>query len=156
MKVHVRRQMKSQTDVLWRYLADFSNIYQFDPLLKHSQCINDSEMRGKGAERQCFMLNGSYVKERVVEWEEGKFYTVEVFETTMPIKSARGTLGVSSIDKRLSNAYMHIEMEPKYKLLQPLLYLMFRFVAGPSILRSLDKISLRERRAIAAYSGFTL
>lgn len=148
--------MRAHTDVLWKYLADFSNIYRFHPLLKKSKLIEDSCMEGKGAERQCFMLDGSYVKERVLAWEEGKFYTIEVFETTMPIKSARATLGVSSIDKCLSNAYMHMELEPKYKILQPVLYLMFKLVAGPAILRGLDKISLRERKAIAAYSGFTL
>lgn len=156
MKVHIQRHMKAHTNVLWKYLADFSNVYQFNPLLKHSKCINDSDNEGKGAERECYMLDGSYVKERVIEWEEGKFYTVEVFETTMPIKSARATLGVASIDKRLSNSYMHMEFEPKHKFLQPFLYLMFRYIAGPAILRGLDKISLRERKAIAAYSGFTL
>lgn len=113
-------------------------------------------MEGKGAERQCFMLDGSYIKERVVAWEEGKFYTVDVFETTMLISSARATLGVASIDKRLSSAYMHMEMTPKYKILQPFFYLLFKFIAGPTILRALDKISLRERKAIAAFSGFTL
>ncbi|MEO9869758.1 SRPBCC family protein [Ekhidna sp.] len=156
MKVHIQRQMRAQTGVLWRYLADFSNIYQFHPLLKNSKFIEGSCMEGKGAERECFMLDGSYIKERIIEWEEGKFYTVEIFETTMPIKSARATLGVSSIDKRISSAYMHVEIVPKYKILQPILYLMFRFVAGPAILRGLDKISLRERKAIAAYCGFTL
>ena len=156
MKIHIQRQIRSYPDVLWKYLADFSNIYQFHPLLKNSKFIEGSCVAGKGAERQCFMLDGSYIKERIVAWEEGKYYTVEIFETSMPIKSARATLGVAPIDKCLSSAYMNMEIEPKYRVLKPILYFMFKYVAGPAILRGLDKISLRERRAIAAFSGFTL
>ncbi len=156
MHIQIQRQIRSYPDVLWKYLADFSNIYRFHPLLKNSQFIEGSCLEGKGAERQCFMLDGSYIKERIVAWEEGKYYTVEVFETSMPIKTSRATLGVEAIDKCLSNAYLHIDIIPKYKILQPLFYLMFKYMAGPAILRGLDKISLRERRAIAAFSGFTL
>ncbi|WP_462253663.1 SRPBCC family protein [Ekhidna sp.] len=156
MKVHVQRQMRSQTSVLWKYLSDFPNIGQFNPLLKSSKCIAGSIEMGKGAERHCVMVDGSDFKERVTAWEEGKFYTVEVFETSMPLKSARATMGVASIDKRLSMAYLHMELEPKFNILKPFMFLVFRFLAGPAVLRGLDKISLQERKAIAAFSGFVL
>lgn len=148
--------MRAQTQVLWKYMADFSNIDQFHPLLKTSKCLEGSVETGKGAERHCIMIDGSDFKERVTAWEEGKFYTVEVFESSMPIESNRATLGVASIDKRTSIAYLNMEVEPKYKILGPFLYFVFRFLAGPAVLRGLDKVSLRERKAIAAFSGFVL
>ncbi len=156
MDIHVQRQMKAQTNVLWKYLSDFSNIYKFHPLLKSSRFVKDSCVEGKGAERECFMLDGSFMKEKVVEWEEGKFYSVELLESSLPIRSARATMGVSPVDKRISSAYMHIEMQVKYSILKPFFYLFFKYLIGPSILRGLDQISLNERRAIAAYCGFTL
>ena len=156
MHIHVQRQMKAQTNVLWKYLSDFSNIYKFHPLLKNSRFTEDSCIKGKGAERECFMLDGSFIKEKVVEWEEGKFYTVELLESSMPLNTARATLGVSPVNKRISRAYMDIEMRVKYKILKPVFYLAFKYLVGPSLLRGLDQISLNERRAIAAYCGFSL
>ena len=156
MKINVQRQMKAHTDVLWRYLSDFSNIYEFHPFLKRSRYVEGSCLTGIGTERACYMLDGSFMKERVVEWEEGKFYTVELIESSLPIASARATLGVSPIDKKISRAYMHMEMETKYALLKPFFFFTFKYLVGPAILRGLDQASLRERKAIAAYSGFSL
>ena len=156
MHIHVQRQMKAQTNVLWKYLSDFSNIYKFHPLLKNSRFTEDSCIKGKGAERECFMIDGSFMREKVVEWEEGKFYTVELLESSMPLNKARATLGVSPVNKRMSRAYMDIVIQSKYTALKPFFYLAFKFLVGPSLLKGLDQISLNERRAIAAYSGFTL
>ncbi|MEO1254432.1 MAG: SRPBCC family protein [Bacteroidota bacterium] len=156
MHIHVQRQMRAQTSVLWKYLSDFSNVYQFHPLFKNSSFSSGSCIEGKGAERECVMVDGSFMKERVIQWEEGKFYTVELIDSSLPLKAAVATLGVSPVNKKISAAYLHIEIHVKYKLLKPFFYSAFKYIVGPSILRGLDQISLNERRAIAAYCGFTL
>lgn len=64
----------------------------------------------------------------------------------MFIKKAKATLGVRLLGDNESEAYMNMEMTPKYKLMLPMMYLMFRFVAAPSILKGLEKIYHKEHQ----------
>ena len=130
---------------IWRALSDYSNIYKFHPLLKGSQYIEDSCIAGEGAMRQCFMLDGSYLKEKVTDWKEGESYTVEIFETTMPIKSATAAIGTRQIDGQSAVAFIKMDVTPKYAVLQPFMYTMFKFVAIPSILKGLEKMLKKEQ-----------
>ena len=144
MKISVKRKINAPSDALWSYLADYSNIHRFHPLLKDSNFIEGAHTCEVGSTRQCDMKDGSFIKERVTEWKEGSHYTIDVYETSMPIKNSTATIGVVPINENETQAYMNLEMTPKYKVLQPVLFLVFRYFAGPAILRGLDKIYQKE------------
>ena len=146
MKINVKRKINAPSSVLWDYLADYSNIHRFHPLLKGSNFIEGASTCEIGSTRQCDMKDGNYIKEKIVDWKDGSHYTVDIYDTSMPIKDATATLGVRAINENETEAYMNIEMTPKYKIQQPMMFLMFRFVAAPKILKGLEELYLQERK----------
>jgi len=93
------------------------------------------------------MKDGNYLKEKVTEWKENSHYTVEIYETSMPIKNnAKATLGVRPLGNDFTEAFMKIEMTPKYKILQPMMFLMFRYYAAPALLRGLENLYKEEHK----------
>lgn len=150
MKINVKRTIRAPKDLLWNYLGDYSNIYKFNPLIKHSNFNEGSTSCEVGSTRQCDMVTGDYLKEEVTDWKEGSHYSVDIYETSMPIKKARATLGLNEVDGQKTQAYMIMEIEPKYFILGPFMYLMFKFYAAPGILRGLEKITLSEAKVNVA------
>lgn len=151
MKITIKRTNNAPAEVLWSYLSDYSNIVRFHPLLDHSEFIEGSQTCEIGATRQCDMKDGNYIREKVVEWEEGSHYTVDVYDTSMPIKNGgRATLGVRPLDENRSETYMIMNVEPENKLMQPMLYLMFKLQVGPVILKGLEELYQKEQSLQAA------
>ena len=148
MKINLTRRINAPAEVLWTYLADYSNIQRFHPLLKNSHFVDGADTCELGSTRQCNMKDGHFLKEKVVDWKENSHYTVDIYETSMPIKNAKATLGVTQLGNNQTDAYMQLEMTPKYKIMQPIMWLMFRFVAAPSILKGLEKL-YKQEQAIA-------
>ncbi len=144
MKIKSRRKIKSTPEALWNYLGDYSNIYKFNPLIKHSDFNDGAATCEVGSTRQCDMSTGDFLKERITDWKEGSHYSIEVYETSMPIKSSKATLGLNKVDDQYTEAYMEMEVVPKYAILGPVMYLMFKFIAAPGILRGLEKITRSE------------
>lgn len=144
MKINSKRKINASSEALWAYLGDYANIYRFNPLIKHSNFNDGTVSCEVGSTRQCDMATGDYLKEKVTEWEEGSHYSVDIYETSMPVKRASATLGVRKIDDNTSEAYMHIDMESKYAALSPVLYLMYKLIGAPAILRGLDKLQRSE------------
>ena len=146
MKIRTTRKIAATTEALWNYLGDYSNIYRFNPLISHSQFSDGATTCEVGSTRQCDMKTGDYLKEKVIEWEEGSHYAVEIYETSMPIKRAVAKLGVTRIDDLNSEVYMQMEIKAKYPIMNPVMYLMFKFIAAPGILKGLEKLYQRESK----------
>jgi len=54
-----------------------------------------------------------YLKERVTDWKENQSYTVDIYETPMPMmKRSLTTLGVPELGNQASEVYMDI-VKPK-------------------------------------------
>lgn len=140
MKIHVKRSINAPSEALWTYLGDYSNIYRFNPLLKGSHFNEGTSSCEVGSTRQCDMKTGDYLKERIIDWKEDSHYTVEIYDTSMPVKKAIATLGLTKINDQSTEAYMTMEIVPKYAILGPMMYLMFKYVAAPGILKGLEKL----------------
>ena len=142
MKIKVKRTIKASKGALWNFLGDYSNIYKFNPLISDSHFNDGSATCEVGSTRQCDMKTGDYLKEKITEWEEGSHYSVEIYETSMPVKKANATIGLREIDKQTTEAFMEMNLESKYAILAPMMYLMFKYYAAPGILKGLEKITL--------------
>lgn len=151
MKVNVTRKISAPKNELWPYVADFRNIYRFHPLLKGSHALDDNPVACEvGSTRQCDMIDGNHIKERVIDFKEGSHYTVEIFETSMPVTNAIATVGLRDLGNGVTEAYMNMEMTSKYAVLSPMMKLVFQYFAAPSILRGLEKLHKKERILQAA------
>ena len=85
----------SKEDV-WAALADFGNIYRFNPSVPRSYSTN-GKPSGLGAARHCELnIQGASVEERIIGWEDGKMMRVEIIggEKTPPWKNPVAELSV--------------------------------------------------------------
>lgn len=139
MKIKFKRKINAPAGQIWPIIADFSNINKFHPFLKGAEFVNDSSSCEIGSARQCDFKDGTSVKETITEWVEGSHYTIEMSDITMPMKSGTGTVGVRELDSNASEAYMIMDIKLKKPIMQPMMYLMFRYNMGPKILKGLDE-----------------
>jgi len=113
-KVVVERELKVPVHRAWEILDDFGGVYRYHPIVERSP-IDNGIGSGLGAERICHFDNGDQIKERVVEYEPGQEYTVDIIDPgNFPLKSAKGRLALNSIDEDRSRVTFEMSFEPKY------------------------------------------
>ncbi len=116
--VTVRRRVDAPLEKVWESWADFGNIYKFNPNLKHSRLLDGSPQSGKGAKRHCDMRDGkNWIREEVIDYELNKVMTVDIYEGTMPVKKATGTLRFKQISTHQTEIAMTLEFEPRMGIL---------------------------------------
>lgn len=146
--VSVSRSVDLDAPAIWRVLADFGGISKFNPFLSHSAFIGEQNPAtcGVGTRRQCDMkVGGSYLREKVVEWKEGKSYTVHIYESMMPVNNLFTTIGVEEDGKYRSRVYMRATYEPKFGIAGAIVDMLFlrwvmRFMFG-RVLKGLEQYS---------------
>ena len=112
--ISVTHKTKANPEVCWDLLSDFANIDFFNPGVRDSHLLNDSVEQGVGAVRQCNLTDGkNYIRERITDWQEGKSYTVSIYEGTMPLKNTFATLKIEP-DGAGSILAMEMEYTPKF------------------------------------------
>jgi len=111
--IHVTRDLAVPANRAWALLADFANIHLWNPNLAGST-HQGGPVCGVGATRRCDLADGkNSIVERVVEWQEGRSYTVEVVEGTMPVVDARVTLAVEPTPDGGSRGTITMSYRPK-------------------------------------------
>lgn len=78
----VLREVKidAPKDKVWATLADLAAIQNYNPMVARSYYTSDTRT-GTGATRHCDFSPMGSVEERVVAWEEGKEYSIEVYDS---------------------------------------------------------------------------
>lgn len=100
---------------VWEALRDIPGIQTWNPGVPSSHSTSETT-EGMGATRHCdFTMPGSSVEERVVEWDDGHSYTIEIYDGTKlpPFKTARATLSIDEVDGR---TVTHARMEYDLKM----------------------------------------
>jgi uncharacterized membrane protein len=77
--------INAPADKVWHILSDLGSIYKWNPGIIHSHSTSDAPS-GEDATRQCDLPSGGFLRERAFNWREGEGYTIEVYETTLPLK----------------------------------------------------------------------
>lgn len=111
--IYETRRIRRSASQVWAWLSDYGNIQRIHPRVRHSYVVGD-QTSGVGAVRVCEMGKKDFIKERVTGWKDAKEYTVEMVESSMPLKWANATLGVRPIDKEQSEVFMRMAYEMKF------------------------------------------
>jgi hypothetical protein len=116
-RVRVEYATQARPEDCWALMADFGNIDFFNPHLSESRLVEGSPDCGVGTERQCDLQGGKgYFRERVIDWQEGRSYTVAIYAGTLPIQDARTTLGLVPKLDGSTRLYMETSYRPRYGL----------------------------------------
>ena len=95
---------------VWEVLADLGGIDKWNPGVARSRWTSE-QRQGIGASRHCDLQNPSgTLEERAIEWREGEGYTIDVYESSLPLKNTvefaikpegAGTRASVTVDYRL-------------------------------------------------------
>ncbi len=126
------RKIDAPANIVWDIIADYNNAHVFHPLLASVEQISSVE-RGIGATRQCNLYNNSSVTEKVIEWHEGRSFTVQTND--QPIFGVtKGKLSVKSIDTNRSEVTAVTTYTPKWGLLGKTLdVFLFRMIVNNAV-----------------------
>ena len=89
-------RINAPREKVWEILADFGGVYKFNPNVPNSYCTSEAN-GGVGATRHCDLtFKGASIEERIVEWQEGQSYIIEIYagKNTPPFKTARASISV--------------------------------------------------------------
>jgi hypothetical protein len=70
----------ASTDEVWQVLADIGAVQDYSPSVAKSHYISEAR-EGVGASRHCDLLPMGTVEERIVEWQVGEAYTIDIYQS---------------------------------------------------------------------------
>lgn len=78
-------RINATKEQVWEVIADFGEIYRWNPGVRHSFSTSESN-HGLLATRRCELLKGDdYLDEQILEWRDGESFKVELSETNLPL-----------------------------------------------------------------------
>ena len=95
---------------VWEVLSNLETVQRYDSGVSKAFYVSE-ELEGVGAARHCDLPDGTYVRERIVDWREGEGYTINVYEdgTEFPMsdQTAEFTLQDSADGTRVTMTYRY-------------------------------------------------
>lgn len=116
-KITVSGTMSHSVDRVWSMLDDFGSVYLWSAGVESSPIIGGTPERGVGAERLCTLYDGNRISERVIESVDKRKLVVDIYDTTMPLKSARGRFDLEETSDGGTLVRMTFEYVVKYGIL---------------------------------------
>ncbi len=115
--VTVSKLVQAPIADVWSSWDDFANIAKFNPNLNGSYLLQNSVATGVGAQRQCDLADGkNYIRERIIDYTTEKLIVVDIYEGTLPLKSAKATFTFWEAAAAKTEVNMTMEFTPKYGL----------------------------------------
>lgn len=97
---------------VWRLLADFEGAALWNPNVSATRLLGDKS-RGVGASRESELAGAAGIlREEIVEWDEGKWLRIELYDSSLPLSKAKMLLGVEPMGAGRSTVVVELEYEP--------------------------------------------
>lgn len=131
MRMTVTICIDAPQEKVWRWLADVEAIETWSDAVIRARCVG-SRKQGVGTERVCDLSNGTIIRERWLEWEEGRSFRYEGLGLPF-IRRATNvwTLAPEGRDRTLLTSEAEIEFRGVFgRLLSPLFHLIFARTAA--------------------------
>jgi len=140
-EVKVNKRMNVSTEKAFAcWNDDYENIYKFNPNLKHSKLLNNSpRASGVGALRRCDMADGkNWINEKVLKSEKNKQLVIDIYEGTLPFKSAIGTIDFRTVNPHQTDVSFTMSFKPKMGIIGLILIPLMKRMFKPSLQALLD------------------
>ncbi|MBL4905966.1 MAG: SRPBCC family protein [Sneathiella sp.] len=112
--VTVKQIVEAPLADVWASWDDYANIHKFHPGLNGSFLLEGSEDTGMGALRQCDLADGkNFLREEVIGYTPEKQMVIDIYEMSIPLKTARATLNYEALGDNRSQVTMSIDFVPK-------------------------------------------
>jgi len=78
-KISKEIEINAPKTKVWSVLADIGAVENYNPVVTRSYYTSENK-QGVGASRHCDLLPMGSVEEKIIEWDEGESYKIEIFE----------------------------------------------------------------------------
>lgn len=112
--ITVSHEVASPVSQVWAVLSDWGGVHRFSAGVESSPINAGSPSRGVGAERTCHLYDGNHIQERVTESIEEQKLSLEVFDTSMPIKTAAASFALVPLKSGGTRVTMTMDYVVKY------------------------------------------
>ena len=126
-KLVIKRKLQVPASAAWEVVDAFGSVYKVNPVVERTTLVGD-KATGRGAQRVCEFYNGRSVKETIVQYDEGRSYSIELSEFSLPLKSERRRVEVSSVSTYQCQVAFYLEFAPKFG---PIGWLMAQLMIKP-------------------------
>jgi len=143
-EVNVTKTVRAPLDKVFSVInTEFADIYKFNPGISKSALLPESKgSEGLGAMRKCNFTDGkNWINERVIGFEHNSKIVIDIYEGTVPLKSAKVTISVSKIGDMQTKVTMKMEFTPKFGLLGALMAPMMKKQFGGAVKGLLDGLA---------------
>lgn len=124
--VKVSHTTSASPKTCWHYLSDFANIDVFNSNLSKSYLLNPDHKVGVGTLRQCDLTDGkNYLREKIIEWKEGEYYVIDIYESSFPMKRQATKFGLLPQTDGGTLIYMEFDYKVKFGPIGSLMDLLF-------------------------------
>lgn len=135
--ITLSREIAAPIAKVWATLDDFGGVHRFSASVESSPINEGTPSSGVGSERNCHLYDGNHIQERVVESVPEKKISIEIFDTSMPLKEGHGTFALSPTPSGGTLVHMTMEYVVKYG---PLGVLMDKLMMKRMLAPSLDRL----------------
>lgn len=109
---HRSRVIQASASEVWSVVGEFHDVHAFHPFVESVDTLAEVH-RGVGASRRCNLYNESSLVETVVEWDEGRSFTVLASHQPL-IGQVTGGMRVDPIDATTSRVTVHTAYTPAW------------------------------------------
>jgi len=90
-------RINAPKEKVWEILADFGGILNYNPNLSDAYSTSTANS-GIGATRHCELLPMGSIEERIVEWNDGSDYQIEIYEFNGPLPPLKNVFARLSVE----------------------------------------------------------
>lgn len=138
-EVSLTRSINAPVDQVWAAWDDYADIQKFNPNLKRSFLLKGSQPTGLGALRQCDFIDGkNHIKEKVIEYVPNKRMVVDIYDGTVPFKSAQAVIEMTPLDADRTELTFTFRFTPKMGIIGKLMIPMIKSQFGPALGKLVD------------------
>jgi hypothetical protein len=133
--------MNVAKDRVWPVLNDFVGHYRFNPYVEYSPIVNGIT-QGLGSERELRLYDGPVVKQKIIDYEEGRMILVGITESSWPIKRGWTRITLEATGEEACQLEYHLNYVPSLGPLGPLIGLYYKPVFTSQynvVLRSVEE-----------------
>jgi len=116
--INYQIKINKSSEEVWNVLAkNYATVGTYHNGIQSSFQITDTPDQGIGAARHCTINNRMYIKEKIIDWQEGNSFSYEAYDWKgMPLKKSINTIHITRIDDTttLVESILQFRMKPNF------------------------------------------
>lgn len=148
----INKTVNVPIEKVWANWDDFANIARFNPNIKESFLLTPTDKEtGVGTLRECKMPDDkNWVRERILDYRPDRNITLEVYESSMPIKKMTIDTSFKKVSETITEMTLHCKFELKMGVVGKMMGPMMKKRFEPMLMNLLEGNAAYLERGVVA------